>query len=217
MSEPAKVIAELQKLEPDTIIELFQLDTVKFGGPVYCFHNQRTQGGGTLSFGGDAYQAMSLEATGFAWNGTDQQPVPTITISSLNGVMTALIAEFDNLVGASIRRIRTFRKHLDDGTDPDVNARLSDDVFLVDRKSAEKKADIEWELGSSLDVDGITLPLRKVLARCQANFKDGLTCPYTGTDSTCLKTVDACEDKFGIGKELPYLGFPGIDRINLSV
>jgi len=214
---PAKVITELAKLEPDAFIELFQLDCAIFGGDLYLFHNQRTQGAAAILHGGLSYAAMSLEAEGFALNGTEQSPTPTITVSSIGGVVQSLIASFDDLVGARVRRLRTFRKWLDDGSEPDSTARLSDDVFFINRKVNDTKESVTFELSSSLDIDGVMIPFRRILGRCQAQFKDGVNCPYVGADTTCLKTVTACGIKFGTGAVLPFMGFPAIERITLTV
>jgi lambda family phage minor tail protein L len=214
---PIVVITELQKLEPDAFIELFQLDCSIFGGAVYLFHNQRVQGTGTIQLGGQTYQPIGMEANGFALNGTEQAPTPTITISSVGGVIQSLITEFDDLVGARVRRIRTFRKFLDDGSEPDSTARISDDVYFVNRKTGDVKEAVTFELDSSLSVDGVMIPNRKILGRCQAQFKDGVNCPYVGADSSCLKKVTDCAAKFGADAVLPFMGFPAVERISLTI
>lgn len=213
---PAIVVAEIQKLNPDAEIELFQLDCTIFGGEVYLFHNQRTQGGAAILHDGLSYVALPLKAEGFALNGADRSPTPHITVSSANGLLSSLIAQYDDLVGATVRRFRTFRKFLDDGTEPDPAARLSDDVYFVNRKIAQNKLSVEFELDSSLDVHGVQIPRRRILGRCQAEFKDGINCPYVGADLTCLQTVAACGEKFP-SQTLPFVGFPAVERISLTV
>ena len=211
---PTKIVAETQKLSPDAIIELFELDTAIFGGGFYRFHNQRKTGDGVLSFGGIEFQPLALQATGFAITGTDRMPTPKIEVANIGGLMASLIYQYDNLVGARVRRIRTFRKHLDDGSDPDSTARLSDDIYFVNRKSSENRETIEFELGSSLDVEGAMLPKRRVLPRCQWGFRDGVGCPYAGADTSCAKTVAACNEKFP-DQPLPYGGFPSVERVSM--
>lgn len=216
MSEPDKIIAETQKLSPDATIELYVLDVTKLGGAIYRFHNQPVEGSAIITFDGLTYQAMPIEATGFAFNGTEQPSTPTMRISSLGGVLTALIEQYNDLDGAQLTRIRTYRKHLADGTDPDGTARFSEDIFYVNRKSGQNKNMVEFELGNSLDVDGVQVPRRRLVSRCQAQFKDGVNCPYVGVETTCLKTVVACQTYFGTDAPLPFLGFPGVERIRLS-
>jgi lambda family phage minor tail protein L len=215
MSEPTKIIAETQKLSPDALIELFVLDLTKLGGSTFRFHNQPVDGAGTISFDSNTYQAMPIEANGFAFTGTDQPPTPTIRISSISGAITALIEQHDDLDGAQLTRIRTYRKHLGDGSDPDGTAKFSEDVFFVNRKAGQNRNTVEFELGNSLDVDGVQVPRRRLVPRCQAIFKDGVNCPYVGSETTCAKTVAACEAYFGDDAALPFLGFPGVERIRL--
>jgi lambda family phage minor tail protein L len=220
MSEevPAKVITELQKLEPDALVELFLLDCSIFGGAVYPFHNQRAQGAGSVLFGGVTFQPIAMKAKGFAHNGTEQPPTPTITISAIGGVVAALVEQYDGLVGARVTRIRTFRKWLDDGSEPDSTARVSNDVYFVSRPVSSNRESFTFELESVLAMHGATIPFRKVMGRCQAQrFKDGVDCPYVGADSSCGKKVTDCAAKFGAGAALPFMGFPAVERITLTL
>lgn len=215
MSEPLKITAEVQKLNPDALIELYVLDLTRLGGQVYRFHNQRVNGAGILTFDGVAFEPMPFEAKGWAFNGTEQPAAPTIKVSNLSGVIAGLVEQFGGLVNATLTRIRTFRKHLDDGSDPDGQAKFAEDVFIVNRKMADNKLWVEFELGSSLDVDGVQLPRRRKLPRCQWIFRDGANCPYVGSDVTCGKKITDCAAKFP-GQELPFGGFPAVERLNIA-
>jgi lambda family phage minor tail protein L len=215
MSDSPKIIAEVQKLEPDALIELFILDLTELGGSTFYFHNQNVTGAGTLGYGGMTFEAIPIEAKGWAFNGTEQHASPTIRVSTVSGLLNSLVKEFDDLTEAKLTRIRTFRKHLDDGTDPDGTARFSHDVFIVDRKSSQDRISLEFELASSLDVYGTKLPGRRALSRCQFRFKDGDNCPYVGAGTSCAKTVAACRTYFGSAAVLPYGGFPGLERYRM--
>jgi lambda family phage minor tail protein L len=216
MSEPAKITSEVQKLEQSALVQLWTLDLGPLGGPQYHFHGEKVPPPGTLQFGSTTYAAMPIEAKGFAFHGTEQEPRPTIKIANLGGLVRTIIAEYGDLVGARVIRRRTFRKHLADGADPDATAQFSNDVFFVRRMVARHRIFIEWELGSSLAVDGVRLPFRKLLPRCQWTFKDGVNCPYAGPESSCEKTVAACSSYFGADNPLPYGGFPAVERLQLS-
>ena len=58
----------------------------------------------------------------------------------------------------------------------------------------------------------IGVPLRRVLPNhCQAVFKNSVTgCTYTGSDTTCDKTIFDCYAKFSGATELPFVGFPSM-------
>lgn len=214
MSEPpTKVTKELLKLQQDDTIELFVLDATDLGGAVHRFHGYDVPGSGQITFDGEVYDAIAMQAKGFGFSGDDQPAEPTIKIASISGTIPSLLAQYDDLIGATVTRIRTLRKHLADGSDPDGTARLSDDIYFVNRKASENRIHWETELGSSLDVEGKQLPGRRCLGRCQFRFKDGDNCPYVGPETTCAKTVAACEAYFGAGNPLPFGGFPTADRV----
>ena len=46
---------------------------------------------------------------------------------------------------------------------PDSTATFDTQIFLIDRKSAENRAEVEFELAASSDVHGVRLPKRQVL------------------------------------------------------
>ena len=108
------------------------------------------------------------------------------------------VIQFDQLIGAKFTRRRTFAKFLDqknffhsDGTtplisdlssipegfSPDPNCEFPSDIFYFDRKSAENRNSIEFEMSSAIDLDRVKLPRRKVLS---------YTCPWTYRGEGCL-------------------------------
>lgn len=211
MSDHPKIAAEVQKLEGDALIELFVLDLTDLGGSTFPFHNERVNGVGTIGFGGVTYHSIPFKAEGYAFNGTEQNAQPKIYIGAIGGQIRALAREFDDFTGAKLKRLRTFRRHLDDGSDPDGTAMFQADVFSVDRKESENKLEFQFALGSSLDVFGMLFPGRKCLSRCQWRYKSA-ECGYSGGLPTCKHTPEDCEIHFGAGNPLPYGGFPGLEH-----
>ena len=68
---------------------------------------------------------------------------------------------------------------------------------------------------------GIKNPLRQQFPRvkmfsnaCQNTFKKG-ACTYSGSDTSCMKTLQACRDKFAGQSKIPFFGFPGIPTTGL--
>ena len=91
-------------------------------------------------------------------------------MANVNGLIGALVRDLDDMIGAKFTRKRTLVKFLDaanfpGGVNPtaDPSAALPDDVFIVDRKSAENKVFVEWELAASFDVAGMQLPRRYIV------------------------------------------------------
>ena len=230
-----KLNAENQKLEADAQIELFELDATTLGGGINRFCSSLSESG-AVSFGGETYTAVDVEASGFESSGQGALATPTIRISNVNLVGTALINGMDDLIGAILKRIRTYRQFLDDGLDPDSSQIFPIDVYKVERKIAANKVFVEWELSAALDQFGEKLPARQILRdSCRWRYRafiDGVfdytavECPYTGDDyfdvqgepvvaseDHCGKRLSDCRLRFGQNEQLPTSAFPGVARI----
>ena len=92
----------------------------------------------------------------------------------------------------------------------DPEAFFEDDIYFIDRKVAENKILIEFELAPAWDVEGIKLPKREIIQNtCLWKYRGG-ECGYTGTqyytkddeptsDATkdyCAKKLTSCELRF---------------------
>jgi len=159
----------------------------------------------------------------------------------------------DGLEGAKVTRIRTLGRYIDNanfaGVDallledgftllledggefrqevvtqnPDPYAEFPREIYYVDRKSAETRDLIEFELASVFDLAGVRAPKRQCVTRCQWVYRSA-ECSYTGSNyfdvndnpvgslsqDVCGKRVDSCKARFGDKARLPYGGFPGI-------
>lgn len=245
MAINSTVRAELAKLGHSSVIELFELKTLtRLHGAceVYRFHagvNAKAVSG-HLVWGGNTYYAWPVEAEGFESSVGGTLARPKIRIANTEGSITAVLLELtlltgnQDLVGAEVKRIRTLARFLDAvnfddnvnplGT-PDPLATLPDEIYYVDRKSAETKDIVEFELASAFDFSNIRLPKRQVLNNiCQWIYRGG-ECGYGGTsyfdendapvgtaaEDVCGKRLTSCEARFGTG-ELPYGGFPGVGQ-----
>ena len=192
-------VSELQKINPSSIIELFQLELVTAihgQNTKFYYHNGvNTNENSNVIFNNIEYIKMPIEATGFDFT-SKQLPRPRLKISNILGTFTTLILTLpQGLEGAIVRRIRTLSRYIDNtnflggdillengsfliqengglidmesgvnpfGT-PDPTATFDEQVFSIDRKIAENRNGIEFELGAGFDLDGVRLPKRQVL------------------------------------------------------
>lgn len=246
----AALTAALQEVEPGTIIELFQLqlNLAQHGvDETYYFHAGVNEYNTGIVWNGQTYTPLPIEADGFEWNGQGSLPRPKVRCSNINGTVTILLNALpDGLEGAKFTRIRTLGRFLDTANfsysiayvaldyvaanyTVDVNptadplAEWPREIYYVDRKAAENRDVVEFELASAFDLVGVRAPRRQCLTRCQWTYR-GEGCNYSGTnyftavntpaltlaDDICAKNVDACKLRFGESAELPYGGFPGI-------
>ena len=229
---------ELNKLAPSAVIELFELDgTASSIGvdQVYRFHaGVNEQISGNIVWNGQTYQRYPVEATGFTYEGGGQLPRPTISISNVLSLGTTLVLEYNDLVGATVTRIRTLKKYLDavnftseTNATADPFAEFPREIFIVDRKVAENRAVVSFELSATFDVAGVKLPRRQIIQNiCPWTYK-GEGCGYTGTNyfdindnsvtsasaDVCGHRLSSCKLRFGENAEIPYGGFPSAGLI----
>ena len=173
------VFSEVQKINPSAIIELFtlQLDNSLHGSTtVYRFHSgSNLNANGQIVWDGDNYLRFPVEANGFAYQ-RGQLPRPKLIVSNALGTISAILLDVNqttagnDLTGATFTRIRTMARFLDAvnfpgntnpfGT-PDPTAEFKRQIFIVDRKAAENRDVVEFELAAALDLAGVKAPKRQ--------------------------------------------------------
>lgn len=175
----APIITDLQKINPSAIIELFTLTTdatLHGSAQTYRFHNGTSlNANGDIIWAGNQYLKMPIQAEGFAFQ-KGQLPRPTLTISNALGTITAILLNVNqvttgnDLTGATVTRIRTLARYLDSinfpgntnplGT-PDPTAEFPQEIYKIDRKSAENREVVTFELAAVFDLAGIRAPKRQ--------------------------------------------------------
>ena len=221
--------AEIQKLAPSAVIELFVLDLSLFGQGMVYFHAGTNAVQQRLVWQGKAYDAFPIQVEGFEFNGNGQIPRPKLKVANVTGAITAMVLIYQDLVGAKITRKRTLAKYLDavnftGGVNPtaDPTAEFADDIYYIDRKARETRDVIEFELAASFDLEGVNLPRRQIVQNvCPWRYRSS-ECGYTGTSyfdandqsvasstqDICGKRLSSCQARFGQNAELPFGGFP---------
>lgn len=225
---PNQLLADVQKLEPGAIVELFELDLSTFGGELLRFHAGTNNLLQNVTWQGNVYTAFPIQASGFEFSGQGQAPRPKLLAANVVGSITALVLQYDDLVGAKLTRHRTLAKYLDAvnfvGGNPnaDPTAEFPVDIFYVDRKATETSEFVEFELAPAADVTGVMLPRRQIIQNiCPWKYRSA-ECGYTGsvyftgndsptadpTSDVCGKRLSSCKLRFGENGELPFGGFP---------
>ena len=227
------VYEDLSVLEPNAIIELFQLHldaTLHGTGDIFYFHNGVNAAvTGNVVWNGQSYVRLPLEATGFDYSSSGSLPRPKLAVSNIGSSITALLLQVNlittgnDLGGAKVVRIRTLKKYLDGAAGADPHAKFPDEIWYVDRKSNENRAVVEFELASKFDLVGVMLPRRQIIANvCQWVYRGG-ECGYTGSNywnaqdqvvgtlalDACGKRIESCKLRFGENSELNFGSFPG--------
>ena len=167
------IVSNLQNVNPSAIIELFslQLDNDLHGATtIYRFHaGSSLKDNGEIVWAGNTYQRFPVQAEGLAFR-KGQLPRPTLTLSNALGTITSILLTVNatttgnDLTGATVTRIRTLARFLDAanfpsnvnpyGT-PDSTAEFPQEIYKIDRKSAENRDTVQFELASVFDLVGI--------------------------------------------------------------
>ena len=225
----------IQQSSLDTLIEMYQLDTAILGGGIYYFTSS-AYSDHPVVFGGHTYTPIEFEASGFEWSGTGKLPTPKVKIGNVSQTLTGLAIEFNDLMGATITRLRTFKQFLDGEANADPTQKFPDEVYRIERKATMNKIFIEFELSSVIDQEGKKLPGRQMIRNvCTHTYRKwtgaafdytNATCPYvaatyyneggsvtTAANDKCSKLLNTgCRLRFGQAA-LPTRAFPGLAKI----
>ena len=235
------VSQEIQKLEPSALIELFILsytnlvnDTplVDLQGndlgtedPYNIYYHAGTNQLKTdIVFGGNTYSAVPAEVTGFNKTTQGTLPRPKFKVANVDNALSAFIQLYNPLQG-QIQRIQTHKKFLDavNFADPDNHTTAdstaivtTDDIWYIDRISAENPEFVEFELSPKINLQNLRIPRRQITEHCpwryrtptdNANGVAGSTeCGYKGNKCFDLedklitgankKALDRCGHKY---------------------
>ena len=234
------VYEELSVLNPSAIIELFELrldNNLHGSSDILRWHSGVNEAvTGNIVWNGQTYQRVPVIAEGFEYKNTGTLPRPTLTVDNSSSLITALLLVVNattvgnDLAGAEVRRIRTLKKFLDaanfsgGNSDADPYAAFPEERWFIDRKAAENRNIVSFELASKFDVAGQKLPKRQCIANiCQWEYRSS-ECGYTGSNffdvndnaaaslaqDRCGKRLSSCKLRFGETDPLPFGSFPSV-------
>jgi len=224
-------VSETFKTQLPEVIDLFTLNisTLLPAGStdqsIYRFCNWSQTNGNDITYDGNTYTALPLQANGFELNTSGKLERPTLVFANVGLAITALTNTYSDLVGASVSRIRTLTTYLDGTTGADPDAYWGPDEWVVEQKSSETKLTVTFQLAVPFDLEGRSLPGRRLLReQCQWIYRSDIGCHYSGTnyfnandtqvfnpdDDVCGKRLTSCKLRFGADTRLPFGGFPGL-------
>lgn len=197
------------------------------------FHAGTNETLGTVVWKGFLYTPWPINASEFATPSQGSPARPKLQVGNFGGTISALCRQYEDLLGAKLMRRRTLVKYLDAvnfaAGNPTANPaeEYPVETWIITRKASENSASIEFDLGSPLDLTGVKLPRRQVIAgTCLWAYRSG-ECGYPGgpvadylnnptsdpARDQCSRTMKGCKLRFGEFAELPFGGFPGIANV----
>jgi lambda family phage minor tail protein L len=182
------------------VINLFTLDMTIINQGLRYFTTSIEPGTGFLQYGGIQYAAVDIHVDGFETSGRGALPQPTLKIANVSRALTGFVANFDDLVGCTMIRVRTLAKYLDDGVSPNPNAHFPPDIYKVAQKVTQDPILIEFMLQAAIDLEGQKLPRRNVQRNyCQRDYRvyDARNGTFDYRKAQCPYAGAACFDRFG--------------------
>lgn len=240
-------------LAPGGKVRLLEVDASEFSGGIHRFHyspfphtpreideaqgDESKLGPKPVVFDGEVYDFWPFLLTGLALS-TDQAAEPSLSVSNLDGHISALCLQFKDMVNAKVSIIDTYTVYLDAMNFPDHVNPTSDptmftlQTFWLDTKTSEDDEVVTWALSSPADLQGLVIPTRQITSLCEwalrGQYRSGDGCTYNGTAyfdakgnpvadpalDVCGGCLSDCRKRFGAGLAEPnaaildFGGFP---------
>lgn len=244
------ITSDIQKLESGNKVQLIEVDGSEFDGPVLRFHaynlphtpEEIDQSKGDIKpkpiwWQGNEYGAWPYEIEGMAKNSDGSPPRPTLRVANIDGLISSLCLQFDDMALAKVTIYETFAHYLDAKNFTDGNPTANPDecftqVYYIDRKTSEVAGEaVEFELSTPFDLQGIMIPVRQIHNLCywcmKGDYRSGRGCNYTGTKyfnergepvddpalDKCGGLISDCKKRFGENEPLDFGGFPAAGLI----
>jgi len=191
-----KINQELFNNNKTSMVELWEISEIGNGSDTIRFHGGVVNTSDNIIFDQKEYFYLPFEVNDLSVRSDGGISRPTIKLINFQGVMSRYIKGKDDLVKSKITRTRTFVRFLDKenflnyesdmdhwkslGVDPDPNAVLRPETWIINQKITENKFFVEFELSNALDFENLTVPRRVVLNNyCWWKYR-GKGCGYNG-------------------------------------
>ena len=225
---------ELAKLEQTALLDLFDVDmrqlTGKDGnrGELFRFYagtNELTQ---PIIWQGNRYTPFGVKAEGFEMSGQGASNRPTLTVVNFDGFVTALSNNFEQCLGAIVRRRQVYAQFLDAANfkagnrnaDPQQE-RVS--YYLIEQLTTLTQDIATFTLALPTETDNAVINKRTILVTCPWVYRS-TECSYTGNpvaDEKDQPTTDPKKDKCSgclrgcqlRHNTLNYGGFIGVNKL----
>lgn len=202
---------QLTSLGPDALVDLYEIDFSNLQAdfealrdmeginlssePVYRFCPM-INSTNPIVWQGKSYQPLPMAIEGFEHKSDGRLPRPKLKIGNPEGLLSMIVHVNHDFANCKVTRKRTYVRFLDDenfgnrnlndsGKNPfgesDPDSSYPDDVYFINRKTAENKNLLEFELVSALELEGAEVPARIVLSGyCPWKYRCSVGCGYKG-------------------------------------
>ena len=179
-------MSNLFLLDNTSVLDLFEIKLNDFDG-YFRFHGSKNLKSNII-FKQKEYIFIPCEISNLEYSSEAKQNRPTLSIANINNYISNLIKDRKDLIGKRFYRKKILTKDLDDinfgGSNKNTlgvssfSSFISVDTFVIQKKNSENKDKVEFQLANILDLDGQTVPSRKVYNDiCQWQYR-GYGCNY---------------------------------------
>lgn len=228
------IARESQQLAQDAIIELFTLDLSNWGaGELHFTPDDSGQVG--VVFDGVEYHSLPCKIGSVEFSGQGVLPTPELTIAALDYEFMAQISGADDLVGATLKRTKTYLKCLDGQPDGGLAESWPTEHWTISQMTEQSDLWVVYQLKVAFDQQNIQVPSHQCLTSCTHRYRwwdadkkafryDGVTCPYmddkmydAAGNATTDPSKDVCSMQLNTGckkrygdNPLPFSGCPSL-------
>lgn len=226
---------ELSKIEQNTLLALYEVDMTTLhnkrgeSGDIYRFYAGTNELHQDIVWQGNVYKAYPIQATGFELTGNGPSNRPTLTVSNLLGLVTGLAVDFNELIGAVVKRHQVYMQYLDAVNFSHGNPHADPTQELVSLYIIEQLASLKHDIATftlalPTETDNAFLPARMVIADTCAWIYRSAECGYTGgaiadeqdqptgemSKDKCSRCLTGCKLR---NNTINFGGFPSVNKI----
>ena len=207
---PDKLKLDLASLEQDTMLELYEIDLTNLTnrngqrGQIIRLHNGMNEVKQNVVWLGNEYQAYPIQGSDFESKAQGASNRPKLAISNLFGLVTGMVNDFGDCLGAKVTRTRIYAKYLDPvnfvgGQNPqhDKNMKVSS-IYYIEQMTSQSAESATFTLVIPTEFDNIMLPARMMMSNTCSWVYRSAECGYTGgavADEKDQPTTDIKKDK----------------------
>lgn len=225
---------ELAKLEQTALIDLFEVDMRHLAGnngstgELFRFYAGTNELSNPIVWQGNTYVPYGIKADGFEMSGQGASNRPTLSIVNYDGQMTALSNDFEQCLGAIVRRRQVYAQFLDAVNFKDGNRNADPQqervsYYVVEQLSSLTQEFATFTLALPAETDNAVINKRTILTTCSWVYRS-TECGYTGrpvADEKDQPTTDPKKDKCSgclrgcklRGNSLNYGGFIAVNKL----
>ncbi|WP_427501386.1 phage minor tail protein L [Methylomonas sp. MED-D] len=220
---------DIHTLDPGAKVDQFIVDLNPIGvGQTYYFYPGLGLDSAPVEYLGQTYLPWIVQVTGLDKRGTGAAPRPSATIANIDGFVTDLCRQYQDLVGAVVIRRRNLAQYVLANV-----ANYRDEKYFIEQRASELREAVKFVLASPLDFNDFQLPaMIAVATSCPHRYKstaNGSGCSWPGTDSSkwfdrdgnpvgsagldvCGKRLSDCKLRFGANNPLDFGAEPALGR-----